>query len=183
MPHASTREAARQLEGDIAALREDLGVLVAELDRRRHELVDVKLQLKRHAGGAALFGVALVATAAGFVWLGMWRAQRREHVMSRAGRLREAVARMVDRPERVAAEPTVAAKILTAAATAAVATLVKKGLERLARVVLDGSANNTRRLPPALPGRASWPAPAANSPPRAGDALPEQARTAPAETH
>ena len=87
---ASARDATRQLEGDIAALREELGALVGELDRRRHELLDVKLQLKRHGGSAALFGVALVGTAAGFVWLGMWRARRNHQFLSRAGRLRDA---------------------------------------------------------------------------------------------
>ena len=37
---------------------------------------------------------------------------------------------MIDRPERVAAEPGVPARILTAAANAAVATAIKKMLER-----------------------------------------------------
>ena len=45
-------------------------------------------------------------------------------------RLREAVSRMVDRPDRVAAEPGIPVKILTAAANAAVATAIKKALER-----------------------------------------------------
>jgi hypothetical protein len=144
---ASARDATRQLEGDIAALREELGALVGELDRRRHELLDVKLQLKRHGGSAALFGVALVGTAAGFVWLGMWRARRDQQLLSRAGRWRDAVARMVGRPERVAAEPTVPTKILTAAATAAVATLVKKGLERLGRALLESGHGARGSLP------------------------------------
>jgi len=136
-PSASTREAARQLQADIVALREDLGGLVGELDRRRHELTNVGLQLRRHAGAAALTGVALVATAGGMVWLGIWRARRRATLASRAGRLREAVGRMVDRPERVAAEQTVPGKIVTAAATAALATLVRKALEMLIHATLQ----------------------------------------------
>jgi hypothetical protein len=133
----SPRAAARQLEGEIAALREDLSGLVGELDRRRHEMLDVKLQLKRHALGVALTGVAVVAAASGLVWLGTWRAQSRARLPSRAGRLREAVSRMIDKPERVAAEPTIPGKILTAAAAAAVATLVKKGLERAVHAALE----------------------------------------------
>ena len=136
---ASPREATRQLEGDIAALRKELGTLVSELDRRRHELVDVKLQLRRHAGGAVLTGVALVAAATGIVWLKVWQAQRRRHPLAKAGRLGEAVSRMIARPERVAAEPTVPGKILTAAATAAVAALVKRGLEWMFHAALSSS--------------------------------------------
>jgi hypothetical protein len=153
---APTREATRQLEGDISALRDELGTLVAELDHRRHELVDVKLQLKRHAGSAALFGLALVLTAGGFVWLGIWRSRLRERPLSKAYRLREAVSRMVDRPDRVATEPTVLARIVAGAATAAAATLVKKGIEQLARVVLDAppapSPARPHPVPVAPPG-------------------------------
>jgi hypothetical protein len=169
----------RQLEGDIAALREELGTLVGELDHRRHELLDVKLQLKRHAGGAALFGVALVATAGGVIWWGTWRARRRGNILSRAGQLGEAVARMVDRPERVAAEQTVPGKIVTAAVTAAVATLVKKGLERIVRSVLDRSRDDTRARP-ALFGRAPQPSPS-RVPDTYDDRSAEALRTHPAE--
>lgn len=40
----SSRENTRQLDGEIAMLRGELGGLVAELDRRRHELFNVRLQ-------------------------------------------------------------------------------------------------------------------------------------------
>jgi hypothetical protein len=131
------RESARQLDGEIAQLREELANLIAELDRRRHEALDVKLQIRRHAFEVGLTGVALVAAASGAVVLGTWRARRRQRLMSRAGRLRQAVSRMVERPERVAVEPTALRRILTAAATAATATLVKKGLEQAVRRLLE----------------------------------------------
>ena len=145
----SPRESSRQLEGEIAMLRDELGGLVAELDRRRHELTDVKLQAKRHALGATLTGVGLLASAAGFVWLGAWRARRRRTTMARIGRLREAVSRMVERPERVATEPSVPVKILTAAATAAVATAMKKVLERALHSVLRSRAERDALTPDA----------------------------------
>jgi DNA-binding FrmR family transcriptional regulator len=145
----SPRESSRQLEGEIAMLRDELGGLVAELDRRRHELMDVKLQAKRHALGATLTGVGLLASAAGFVWLGTWRARRRRTTMARIGRLREAVSRMVERPERVAAEPCVPVKILTAAATAAAATAMKKVLERALHYVLRSRAERDALTPDA----------------------------------
>jgi hypothetical protein len=128
-------------------LHEELSGLVGELDRRRHELLDVKLQVKRHALGITLSAIALVTAASGLGWLGMWRAQRRARMLSRAGRLREAVSRMVERPERVAAEPTLPGKILSAAATAAVGTLVKKGLERAVHATLErrGAGSGTTR--------------------------------------
>jgi hypothetical protein len=129
-PGASPRESSRQLEGEIALLRDELGGLVAELDRRRHELMDIKLQARRHVVGATLTGVGLLASAAGLVWLGAWRKRRRRTTAARVGRLREAVSRMVERPERVAAEPGIPAKILTAAANVALATAIKKVLER-----------------------------------------------------
>ena len=145
----SPRESSRQLEGEIAMLRDELGGLVAELDRRRHELMDVKLQAKRHALGATLMGAGLLASAAGFVWLGAWRARRRRTTMARIGRVREAVSRMVERPERVAADPGIPAKILTAAATAAVATAMKKVLERALHYVLRSRAERDALTPDA----------------------------------
>src|SRR5262249_59070431 len=104
------------------------GGLVAELDRRRHELMDIRLQARRHALGAALTGVGLLASAAGFVWLGAWRARRRRTAMARLGRLRKAVSRMVERPERVATERRIPAKNLTTAASAPAGAAIQKGL-------------------------------------------------------
>jgi hypothetical protein len=133
----SPRENSRQLEGEIAVLRDELTSLVAELDRRRHELTDFKLQARRHVVGATLTGAGLVASAAGFVWLGVWHSRRRSQATARMGRLREAVSRMVDRPGRVVAEPGIPARILTAAANAAVATAIKKVLERSLQRVMS----------------------------------------------
>lgn len=149
---ASPRETARQIEGEISRLREELGALVGELDRRRHELLDVKLQVKRHALAATLTGVSLVAAASGLVWLGIWHAQRRHGALSRAGRLREAVSRMVDRPERVAAEPTVPARIVAGVLTAAAATLIKKGLEWGVQVALERRGPRGSPRPSGHPG-------------------------------
>jgi hypothetical protein len=141
-PGESPRDASRHLESEIAILREEIGGMVVEIDRRRHELTDVRLQLRRHAVGVSVTAVALIAVAAGAVWLGMERRTRHQGLLGRLARLRQAVRHMIDRPERVAAEPTVLGKILTAAGTAAVATLVKKGLERAAQSVLDGRGSS-----------------------------------------
>ncbi len=124
----SPRETVRLLDGQITMLRDELGELVAELDRRRHAALDVKGHLRRHGGEIALTSVALMGAAAGFVWFGVWRHRRRQRLGARVGRMQHAVSRMIDRPDRVAAEPTVTMKVLTAVANAVVATVIKKVL-------------------------------------------------------
>ena len=82
----SPQETVRQLNGAIAMLREDLARLVAELDRRRHEALDVKLQVKRHALGVVLTGAAVLAAPLG---LGLATRRARPHRGLRAMRCRE----------------------------------------------------------------------------------------------
>jgi hypothetical protein len=131
------RARAERLGSEIAVVRDELDRLVAELDRRRHSAFDVREHVGRHALGLTLTGLALAATAAGGVWLNGWRQSRRARLPAQAGRLQHAIARMTEHPERVAAEPTMAGRIVTAAASAAVAALVKKLLERAAQHLLD----------------------------------------------
>lgn len=69
----SPREAVRQLDDEIARLREELSGLVAELDRRRHEALDIKLQVKRHGLKTALTAASLLTAGTGLVWLAAWR--------------------------------------------------------------------------------------------------------------
>jgi hypothetical protein len=149
---ASPREDARRLEGEIAALREELGGLVAELDRRRHELTDVKLQVRRHALEVTITAVTLVGAAAGLVWLGVWRARRQRTLLSRADRVRGAVLRMIDQRPRALAEPSVHRKIFTAAATGAVATLMRKVVDR----GLRGALERRRRRPSSPAPKRRW---------------------------
>jgi hypothetical protein len=126
---SSPQETVRQLSGEIATLREDLAQLVAELDRRRHEALDVKLQVKRHALDVVLTGASLVAAALG-LRLATRRARPHRGLFAKAHQVRDGLSRIVEKPERVAAKPTALTKILTAAANAAAAIVIKKGLER-----------------------------------------------------
>jgi len=139
------RAAAVQLGGEIAVVRGELDTLLGELDRRRHEALDVPLQLRRHATGATVTVLAFLLTAAGGVWLTVWNRRRRARYTARAGRFRHALARMTEHPERVAAEPTIPGKILTAAASAAVAALVKRVLERGVEQLMAAAPENPRR--------------------------------------
>jgi hypothetical protein len=125
----SPQETVRQLNGEIAMLREDLARLVAELDRRRHEALDVKLQVKRHALGVVLTGAAVLAAP---LELGLATRRARSHrgLLAKARQVRDGLSRIVERPERMATQPTVLTTILTAAANAAGAIVIKKMLER-----------------------------------------------------
>jgi hypothetical protein len=124
---------ARTVADGIMQRRTDLSALVAELDRRRHELTDVRLQMRRHALGVTITVLAMSAAAVGSVAYGRWRAGRRKTVVARGRRLRDALNRMIDRPERVAAEPTMMQRILSSAGSAAAAFLLKAALQRITR--------------------------------------------------
>lgn len=58
-----------RLRTDIEDARDGLGVYVSELDRRRHDAFDLKLQLKKHKALGIGVGVVAVAAAAGAVAL------------------------------------------------------------------------------------------------------------------
>jgi len=118
------------IEGEIAEIRGRLDQSLAELDRRRHEATDVKLQIRRHPGAVAVAG-GVVLLLLGGVAYAIWAAQKRERPVNKAKRLKLALSRMIDDPQKVAkAEPTVPEKILAAAGTAAATILTKKIIER-----------------------------------------------------
>ena len=77
----------RAIEHDIDRLRDQLDGMVGELDRRRHEVFDVRLQLRRHGTAVATVGVvAAVLVVGGFV---AWRNARRrqDQLLVHLGRL------------------------------------------------------------------------------------------------
>ena len=119
------------LEAEIVRRRHELTALVAELSQRRRDLTDVRLQMRRHAAGVLATVFATGAAAAGAVAYGIWRTRRRETLRARSGRLRQALGRMIDRPERVAVQPSAVERLVGSAASAATAFLIKAALERL----------------------------------------------------
>jgi hypothetical protein len=66
---ASRERPVSEVVQDIERTRNDLGVYFAEIDRRRHDALDWRLQLSRHriavtlvgAGAAAVVGLAVAA--------------------------------------------------------------------------------------------------------------------------
>jgi len=124
------RKMARELETEITEIRSRLDRSLAELDRRRHELTDVRLQVKRHPMVAVAAGVTVLALVGGVAYA-VYAARQRNKPVSKARRLRHALSRMIDEPHKVAkSEPTVPEKILAAAGTAAATMLVKKMMEK-----------------------------------------------------
>ena len=137
-PGMSPRESARQLEGEIAVLRDELTGLVAELDRRRHGLTDFECRPAATSSGSRR----------------RWESPRKRCRLCLAERLAEPSPESGDgpdrtppgsglahgrRPDRVAAEPGIPARILTAAANAAVASAIKRVLKHsLQRVMTKG---------------------------------------------
>ena len=109
----------RRVSGQIDVLRQDMGSIISELDRRRREMMDVRLQMRRHpvvvvaaAGAAALLLGGMVAVL-------LRDRRRRSRPIARTREARRALARLLDHPHRVAAEPSMGTKIATAAGVAA----------------------------------------------------------------
>jgi hypothetical protein len=119
-------ERGAELQREIERIRGDLARTVGELDRRRHALTDVKGQLRRHPGSVVLVAVAVLGLAAGAIAWGVARRRRWQQIGARLERLREALGRMVAKPNRVAADLGVGRKIVAAAGAAAASTLAKK---------------------------------------------------------
>ena len=138
-----------ELQRDIEQIRGDLTRTVGELDRRRHALTDVKGQLRRHPGPVVLVAVAVLGLAAGAIAWGVGRRRRRTEIGARLGRLREALERMVAKPNRVATDLGVGRKIVAAAGAAAASALAKKlmarALERRPAADSTGRASQSKR--------------------------------------
>ena len=120
----------REIEREIEYLRTRLDRSLAELDRRRHELTDIRLQMRKHPAVFIGAGVA-VALMLGGVGFAIYRSRRREELPQKAKRLRIAFRRAVAGPEKVVrAEPPVWQKMAAAVGTTIAVSLAKKMVER-----------------------------------------------------
>jgi hypothetical protein len=120
------------LELEIEDAREDLGDTLSELDRRENEWLDWRRQLRKRAVGLGLGGASLVLAIAGAVAFANRRRQERNRPMAKARRFRDAVARMIEKPELVARpEPSIGRKALAAAAAGVSGTMAKFLARRL----------------------------------------------------
>jgi len=131
--NGSGNDKAEALQRDIDRLRGELANTVGELDRRRHDLLDVRAQLRRHPLPIALLAVALLAVAGGGIALGVMQRRRKQRLGARLERLQEALGRMVAKPNRVATDQGVGRKIVAAAGAAAASLTAKKLVGRAFR--------------------------------------------------
>jgi hypothetical protein len=124
---AGNRRETEELEHEIESIRDNLGAVVGELDRRRHELLDWRLQLRRHKKAVALFALGTLTLIGGFVALKVLRHRQRRRATDKLRRLGEALSRMIEHPEDVARPtPSVGKRILAAAGGSVTSALGKK---------------------------------------------------------
>jgi len=126
------RNEVQRLEQEVDRIRGNIGEMVRELNHRRHEAFNLKLQFRRHTGRLVVLSVALVAFVAGGIALITARVRRRRSIRMRVGRLRKALRRIATHPERVAERtPTVSRKVLAAGGAAIASALGKRIAKRL----------------------------------------------------
>ena len=120
----------RQIEREIEHLRTRLDRSLAELDRRRHELADLRLQMRKHPGVFIGAGGAVLLLIGGVVFA-VWRSRERQKPMAKAHRLRIAFGRAVDNPKKVArGDAPVWEKVLAAVGTTIAVSVTRKLLDK-----------------------------------------------------
>jgi hypothetical protein len=119
--------APEDLERRVRDHRESLDAILSELDRRRHELTDWRLQLRRHRKGALVLAGALIGGVAAYV---VWRKRRAAGPAHKARRLWRALQRMVANPDAVAKRSPSLDQELLAAAGSPIAAMLAKRLVR-----------------------------------------------------
>jgi hypothetical protein len=130
--HHPTEADARVLEHNIDEMRDHLGDLLSELNRRRRDAMNLRLQLQRRPAAVVLAAVAVVGAIAGLVALAVTHWHRRRSLVGRAGRMRVALRRIAAHPELLAEpEATVSHKIAAAGGTALASVLAKQLAKRL----------------------------------------------------
>jgi len=117
-------------EREIEGIRDNLGHLLGELDRRRHRLAPRAL-IRAHPVIATALGIAVItALGEGIRWH-VRRARRQQTVPGRLSRLGAALRRAIGTPDLVAkAPPSTGGRILLAVSTAAAATTARQLVRR-----------------------------------------------------
>ena len=131
-PDVETDPTPEQLEHEVEHIRNGMTHVVRELDRRRHEWFDWRLQVREHALelGLAAIGAACVAT--GFAVVAAMRKRRKKRLRAKLEMYGAAISRMIAHPERVAPpRQTLASKAASAAATALIGAAARAVAARL----------------------------------------------------
>jgi hypothetical protein len=126
--HLSTRGPAEpsRIQGEIATVRSELGQVIAELDRRRRQALDLRRQVSRYALPLSLVALGAGAWAGGALLRMVYRHRQRKRLSVRLQSFRRAIGRAVRTPDRVAQpDPRLALRLLTAISGAAAGSLVR----------------------------------------------------------
>jgi len=115
------------LERDVDRIRNNIGELIRELNYRRHEAFDLRLQFQRHAARVILAGAAMFAVVAGAIVVAVARRRRRRSIGARVSRLRKALRRISLHPEQLAErQPSVSRKVAAAGGSAIASVLGRR---------------------------------------------------------
>lgn len=134
-----------RLRTEINAARDELGTYISELDRRRHEALDLKHQVMKHPGLAIGAGVAIIAAVAGTVVM-VLRSRRPEAL---ARKRRRKLHRTASPPPHPPRDPYWMLKLLLRATVPIGIAVVKKRLSQGAKPPppAAGSADGRRYFP------------------------------------
>jgi hypothetical protein len=119
-----------RVAGEIDVLRHELGGLIGELDRRRHEALDVRLQVKRHPVIVAAVVTVAALLVGGAVALMVHTTRERQRPSRRAREVKDALSRLLEHPREVASQPSIGNKVATAVGVAIATALAKRLLDR-----------------------------------------------------
>ena len=124
----------RELVAEVRQILNNLNGIVQELDHRRHELFDWRLQLRRHWGILALVAGVGAALIGGSMVLKSRRDREARKALTKLRKIRRAAARFVDDPDNVAPrQPPIYRKAIAAVLTALAAAGGKKLGQRFFR--------------------------------------------------
>lgn len=144
MRYGSPKERAIELSMAISQQRDRLGMILSELEHRRRDLFDIRLQLRRNAVPLMLLAAGIGGVIAASLGMRAKRIRNERRLVARFHRARRAVSRAIQDPDRVAAPPPdLGKKLLIGIASAAATTLVTAVVKRIVEEVV---------LPPARAG-------------------------------
>ena len=98
----SVAKSSAELEDEIQTIRGEMTDIVGELDTRRHEMLDVRVQIRRHPVRFAVAAGIVAGIAIGAIALARWRRSRERRPLEQLSHLLMALRRVVVHPEAVA---------------------------------------------------------------------------------
>ena len=120
-----------ELELEVERRLAGLATIVDELDHRRHELLDWRLQVSARARQLRKAAALVAVLAAVAVGLAVRRSRRRRRLVARAERVTDALSRILEHPERVArAEPSATRRAATGIVTGLVGLVLRNLADR-----------------------------------------------------